>query len=102
MFRRLEEKLKTNLLRNAFRKIVIDSEGDIISFELQSTFTYLLTLASQFSPENEDGSGSRWVQYRPQFENEPLDMPVERFLAYLCFEQRSKLNQLGIEMGDFD
>lgn len=59
VFRRLEEKLKTNLLRNVFRKIVIDSEGDIISFELHSPFPYLITLASQFLPENEEGSGSR-------------------------------------------
>ncbi len=36
------------------------------------------------------------------FEKEPLDMPVERFLASLRFEQRSKLDQLGIEMDSFD
>jgi hypothetical protein len=29
-------------------------------------------------------------------------MPVEQFLASLRFEQRGKLDQLGIEMGTFE
>jgi hypothetical protein len=29
-------------------------------------------------------------------------MPVERFLASVRFEQREKLDQLGIEIGYFD
>jgi hypothetical protein len=33
---------------------------------------------------------------------ESLDMPVERFLASLRFEHRSKLDQLGIEIGTLD
>ena len=28
-------------------------------------------------------------------------MPIERFLASLRFEQRGKLDQLGIEIGSF-
>jgi hypothetical protein len=39
------------------------------------------------------------VQYRPQ---KSLDMPIERFLASLRFEQRGKLDQLGIEIGSLD
>jgi len=31
-----------------------------------------------------------------------LDMPIERFLASLHFEQRGKLDQLGIEIGSLD
>ena len=38
------------------------------------------------------------VQYRP-FKS--LDMPVERFLSSLRFEQREKLDQLGIKIGSF-
>jgi hypothetical protein len=33
---------------------------------------------------------------------EPLDVPVERFLASLRFEQREKLEQLGIEIDSSD
>ena len=42
------------------------------------------------------------VLFRPQIENEPLDIPVEWFLSMLRFEQRGKLDQLGIEIGSFD
>jgi len=31
-----------------------------------------------------------------------LGMPVERFLALFRFEQRGKLDQLGIEIGTLD
>ena len=39
------------------------------------------------------------VLFRPQLE--PLD-DIGRFLASLRFEQRGKLDQLGIEIGSFD
>jgi hypothetical protein len=42
------------------------------------------------------------VQYRPLLEKELLDIPVEQFLACLRFEQRGKLEQLGVEIGSFD
>jgi hypothetical protein len=38
----------------------------------------------------------------PLFEKELLDIPTERFFASLRFEQRGKLDQLGIEIGSFD
>lgn len=44
-------------------------------------------------------AGSEQVQYRPQLE--PLDA-IEGFLAFLRFEHRSKLDQLGIEIGSFE
>jgi hypothetical protein len=40
-----------------------------------------------------------FVQQLPQ---KSLDMPIERFFASLHFEQRGKLDQLGIEVGTFD
>jgi hypothetical protein len=46
--------------------------------------------------------GSEQVRFRPLFNKELLDMPVEQFLASLRFEQRGKLDQLGIEIGCFD
>ncbi len=42
------------------------------------------------------------VLFRPLFEKELLDMPVEQFLASLRFEQRGKLDQLEIEIGSFN
>ena len=76
-----------------------------------------------FSPKNHGEGGSEHVQYRPlpqsgalltgerekdvPFSNhlrgiEPLDMPIEGFLSSLRFEHRSKLDQLGVEIGSFD
>jgi len=43
--------------------------------------------------------GSEHVQYRPL---KALDIPVERFLVSLRFEQRGKLDQLGIEINSFE
>ena len=51
---------------------------------------------------NHGEGGSEQVRFRPLLENELLDMPVEQFLASLRFEQRGKLDQLGIEIGFFD
>ena len=49
--------------------------------------------------QNHEEGGSEHVQYRPQLE--PLD-DLEGFLGSLRFEHRSKLDQLGIEIGSFD
>jgi hypothetical protein len=50
-------------------------------------------------PKNYGEGGSSFVQHRPQ---KSLDMPIERFFASLRFEQRGKLEQLGIDIGSFD
>jgi hypothetical protein len=39
------------------------------------------------------------VLFRPLLENELLEIPIEQFFASLRFDQRGKLEQLGIEMG---
>ena len=40
-----------------------------------------------FLPQNHGEGGSEQVRFRPLFENELLDVPVERFLVSLRFEQ---------------
>ena len=49
--------------------------------------------------QNHGEGGSEQVRFRPQ---KTLGVPVGRFLASLRFEQRGKLDQLGIEMDPFD
>jgi hypothetical protein len=51
-----------------------------------------------FLPKNHGEGGSEQVRFRPQLENELPDIPVEQFLASLRFEQRGKLDQLGIKL----
>jgi hypothetical protein len=48
---------------------------------------------------NHGEGGSEQVRFRPQ---KSLDMHIERFFASLRFEQRGKLEQLGIEIDTFD
>jgi hypothetical protein len=52
--------------------------------------------------QNHGEGGSSFVQHHPPVQLEPLDMPVERFLASVRFENKSKLDQLGIEIGSLD
>jgi len=42
------------------------------------------------------------ILFRPLLENELPDMPVEQFMASLRFEQRGKLDQLGIKIDSID
>ena len=51
------------------------------------------------TPKNHGEGGSSFVQHPPLLDNGLLDMPVEQFLGSVRFEQREKLDQLGIEMG---
>jgi hypothetical protein len=44
---------------------------------------------------NHGEGGSSQVSFRPQ---KSLDMPIERFFASYRFEQKGKLDQLGIEI----
>jgi hypothetical protein len=42
-----------------------------------------------------------FVQYRPLDKKELLDMPIEQYLASWRFEQREKLDQLGVKTGSY-
>ena len=42
------------------------------------------------------------VLFRPLLKKELLDAPVEQFLASLRFEQRGKLDQLGINISSIE
>jgi hypothetical protein len=52
--------------------------------------------------ENPGEGGSSQVPFPPLLEKELLDKPFEQFLASLRFEQRRRLEQLGIEISSFD
>ena len=55
LYERLDEKQKNNLLRILVKRIIINREGEIISHELHSPFSYLTTLVCQNNRENEEG-----------------------------------------------
>jgi DNA invertase Pin-like site-specific DNA recombinase len=63
LFERLDEKLKTELLRIIVKRIIINTQGEIISHELHSPFTYLTTLVDQLFRINEEECGSEHVRH---------------------------------------
>lgn len=46
--------------------------------------------------------GSSRVPFPPLAEIELLDMSVEQFLSSLHFDQKRKIDQLGIDLASFD
>ncbi len=53
-------------------------------------------LPRRFTPLTENGGNNPFSTYLKV--SELLDLPVERFLASVRFEHRSKLDQLGIDI----
>ena len=47
LFNRLDEKQKNTLLQILLKRMVINEEGQILSFELHSPFSYLYSLAGE-------------------------------------------------------
>jgi hypothetical protein len=52
--------------------------------------------------QNHGEGGSEQVRQGSSAQKEPLSIPVERFFSMLRFENRRKLDDLGIEIGSFD
>jgi hypothetical protein len=69
---------------------------------MQVILSKLITPIDVFFSDNHGEGGSSQVPFRPLFQKELLDMPVEKFLASLRFHHWGKLEQLGIDLGSFD
>ena len=57
LYQRIKEKKRTELLQVLLKRFIIDRDGEIISFELHSPFTYLFSLASQAKAEKSKDGG---------------------------------------------
>ena len=51
-----------------------------------------------FSPDFRERCGSEQIPLGPLAKNEPLTIPVERFVSMLRFEHKGKLDGLGLEL----
>ncbi len=58
LYARMKESDQSKLLHVIARRIMIDSEGEIIDHELHSPFAYLRSLVNEFSEENTEECGS--------------------------------------------
>jgi hypothetical protein len=61
LFDRLESKKRNELLQIIIKRIIINRQGKIIDYELNSPFAYLSTLASKFSKQSKEKSGSEQI-----------------------------------------
>ena len=62
LFERFKEKERTELLQVLLRRIIIMPDGEIISYELHSPFSYLISLADRFKDNtSQEGDGSTSV-----------------------------------------
>jgi hypothetical protein len=77
------------------KRIIVDTNGEIIDHELHSPFVYLTSL----SPGQRKVRGSSKVDFGPQvtdFTELPAD-EVGNFFSMLRFEQKDKLAELPID-----
>jgi len=62
LYGRMNEQQRTNLLQMFVKRIIINSQGEIIGHELLSPFAYLSALINHSNGENEEGDGSEHVR----------------------------------------
>ena len=93
------------VLRILAKRIIVSPDGEIFDHELHSPFEYLNLLVDKVesADRKSNGRGSEHVLLGPSVRSvathTPPTEPVERFLASLRFEHRSKLAQLPIDLG---
>jgi len=64
LYVRLNEKQKSTLLQILVKRIIVNSDGEIIAHELNSPFIYLRTLVDAFfPPRNGEGCGSEQILF---------------------------------------
>ena len=71
---------------------VFIAQSEIVDYELSSPFTYLCLVVESRCSSEMMSKYSTWIRLgASNDEKEPLTLPVERFFAFIRFEQREKL-----------
>ena len=100
LYPRMAKKQRAMLLQILAKRIIVSADGEMIDHELHSPFAYLTELVTDLRTTGPNRRGSKTVRL-PQLvgpDPNPLDMPVERFLAMLRFEQKDKLADLPLDL----
>ena len=100
LYPRLEENQRSTLLQILVKRIIVDANGEIIDYGLNSPFVYLRSLVQELStPGNANGDPEPPIQgayridtTRQNYEN------LDHFVAGLRFEQRGKLEIVAIKL----
>jgi hypothetical protein len=65
LFERLKKKERATLLQILVKCIIVDPQGEVIDYKLNSPFAYIRYLADQFEVPESNGRGSEQVQVPP-------------------------------------
>lgn len=78
------------------KRIIVDADGEIIDYELNSPFVYLRSLVQGLSTPGNGEGGSEQIREGAQKSDKASQNSknVEEFLAGLRVEQREKLNMV--------
>jgi DNA invertase Pin-like site-specific DNA recombinase len=71
LYPRLEEKQRSTLLQILVKRIIVDAEGEIIDYELNSPFVYLRSITRSLSTPENGKSGSEQISEGAQAKNMP-------------------------------
>ena len=78
LYSRLDEKQRSTLLQILAKRIIVNIEGEIIDYELNSPFGYLHSLVNfLFTPSNREGCGSEQIHVGPQYDQYILKVSQE-------------------------
>lgn len=95
LYPRLDEKQRASLLQTLVKRIIVNQAGEIVDYKLNSPFTYLHTLVDDFLLQNNLRRGSDQLLVGTQVRKN-RSTSVEPFLSMLRFENRGKMEELGL------
>jgi hypothetical protein len=100
LFPRFKEADRTKLLKILARRIIVDPNGEIVGYDLNSPFMYLDYLANDLRGVwiSSRGSSDVSLGVPKRTRLELRDIAVNEFLEMLRFEQRGKLAELPTEV----
>ncbi|MBN1311342.1 MAG: recombinase family protein [Anaerolineae bacterium] len=105
LYERLEQKECSWLLRILFKHIIINTQGIVIDFELNSPFVYLHALAkgANSSTQKTKGGLNKFLSSPPDRScSKSPPLAVEEFITMLSFPQRSRVDEFYPEIVEVD
>jgi len=98
LFERLGDKERSKLLQILVKRFIVDPQGKIIDFQLNTPFAYLQDLVKELSTFDSRPGCSTQVSVGAQVLKNRSTSSVERFLSSIRFENRERLAELGLDL----
>lgn len=91
---------RNTLLRILAKRIIVDTNGELIGHELHSPFVYLTSLSPDTQDRQREACGLSIIHLDLHVLNFP-ELPTDdvgHFLSMLKFEQCGRLAELGVDL----